>query len=201
MYYILNEATEAVKSAWDVWAPVAVQTLITVGVIFGGAGFWQYKQAKFQAKQEEKSKHSGVESKVDTLTDNVTKLSEKVDDLSDDVKELKKDLELLQKANDETVNYRKIRDTADKEAMQIQKAVIESLKSMMRERLLEVYKKCIKKGYYTKEERDVYKPLFDCYVNDPFHGNGVMHDLQPIMVNLPWTAEDAGIRNDEDSYD
>lgn len=201
MYYILNEATEVVKTAWDVWAPVAVQALVTVAAIFGGAGFWQYKQAKFQAQQEEKSKKTGVESKVDTLITTVTNLNTKVDDSCDDIKGIKKDILLLQQANAATIKYREQRERADAENSAIQQAVIDSLAGILRERLLENYKRCIKKGYYSEKEREVYKEMYKCYTRPPFNGNGVIHDLQPIMVNLPWTAEDAGKLNDPDSED
>lgn len=194
MYYILNEATEVAKTAWDVWAPVAVQAMVTIAAIFGGAGFWQYKQAKFQAQQEEKSKKIGVESKVDTLTTIVTNLNTKVDDLGNDIR-------LLEQANTETIKYREQREKADAENSAIQQAVIDSLAGILRERLLENYKRCIKKGYYSEKEREVYKEMYKCYTEPPFNGNGVIHDLQPIMVNLPWTAEDAGKLNDPDSED
>ena len=49
----------------------------------------------------------------------------------------------------------------------------------------------MEKGYYTKEEREVYGAMYECYVADPFNGNGVMHQLQPKMVALPWTEEEA----------
>lgn len=196
MYYIL-----AAEFNLADYVPVIIQILVTAGVIFGGTGYWQYKQAKEQAKRDEESKENGIEKKMDTLTENMTQLNNKVDHLSSDVKELKQDIELLQRANEETVKYRNIRDTADKEALEVQKAVIESLKGLMRERLLDIYKRCTKKGYYTKEEREVYKPLYECYTREPFHGNGVMQDLHDIMVRMPLTAEGAGIFNDDDSDD
>lgn len=180
MYFIL-----AVETTLADYIPVIVQILVTAGVIFGGTGYWQYKQAKEQAKRDAESKENGVEKKVDTLTEVVTDLTGKVDNLSDNLHDLKSDIELLQLANEETVKYRNARDSADKLALQERQAIIESLKGLIRERLLDVYNRCIKKGYYTKEEREVYKPLYECYTSDPFHGNGVMKDLHHIMVRLP----------------
>lgn len=167
------------------WIPVIVEVIVALAAIFGGAGFWQYKQAKFQAKIAKESKESGIEKKVDTLTDVVTEITCKVDNLSDNLHDLKSDIELLQLANEETVKYRNARDNADKLALQERQAIIESLKGLIRERLLDVYSRCVKKGYYSKEEREVYKPLYECYTSDPFHGNGVMKDLHHIMVRLP----------------
>jgi outer membrane murein-binding lipoprotein Lpp len=191
------ETTEAVRSIWEIWAPVAVQTLVTIGAIFGGAGFWQYKQAQLQAKRDKESKESGVENKVDTLTNNMTALNTKVDNLSHDMKGLKADLALLQQANEETIKYRNARDSADQATLQERHAIIESLKGLMRERLLDVYNKCVKKGFYTKEEREVYKPLYECYKDEPFNGNGVIKDLHYIMIRLPLECDGEPTTGDE----
>ena len=183
------------------WGSIIVQSLITIGVVFGGAGFWQYKQAKLQAKRDAESKETGVERKVDTLTDTVDSLNNKVDHLTSNVSELRSDIELLQIANEETIKYRNARDNADRETLQERRAIVDALRGMIRDRLLDVYKQCMKKGYYTKEERETYGELFSCYENAPFDGNGVMHQLRPIMQALPWTAEDAGVVDEDDSED
>lgn len=189
MHLIFFETTEVVKTTWDVWAPVVTQIVATAGIIFGGAEYWKWKQMKLQAKRDAESKESGVEKQVGDLTEGFQNLNSKMDTLAEDVHTLKKDLELLQKANEETLKYRQARDSADKETLQARQAIIESLKGLMRERLLDVYNKCVKKGFYSKEEREVYKPLYECYTSDPFHGNGVMKDLHHIMVRLPMSSD------------
>lgn len=194
MYFIL-----ATEITFADFVPVIVEILVTAGVIFGGTGYWQYKQAKEQAKRDAASKENGVEKKVDTLIENVSVLNGTVDQLKGNVSELKEDIILLQKANEETVKYREFRDASDKEALQVQHAVIESLKGLMRERLLDVYNKCQEKGYYSKEEREVYKPLYECYKSAPFRGNGVMDDLDQIMVKLPMTEVEAKKMKDDKS--
>ena len=186
MYYILATEINFVD-----YIPVIVQILVTAGVIFGGTGYWQYRQSKEQAKRDAESKETGIEKKVDTLTEVVTDLTGKVDNLTDNVHDLKSDIELLQLANEETIKYRHARDSADKLALQERQAIIESLKGLIRERLLDVYSRCIKNGYYSKEEREVYHKMYECYTQGPFNGNGVIHQLQPIMENMPWTEEDA----------
>lgn len=185
----LFETAEVTKTTLDAWLPFFIQLAVTAGAIFGGTGFWQWKQAKLQAKRDKESKESGVENKVDTLTNNMTALNTKVDNLSHDMKDLKADLALLQQANEETIKYRNARDNADQATLHERHAIIESLKGLMRERLLDVYNKCVKKGFYTKEEREVYKPLYECYKDEPFNGNGVMKDLHHIMVRLPMSSD------------
>ena len=173
------------------WGTVIVQSLITLGVVFGGAGYWEYRRAKMQKKWDDESKKNGVENKIDTVAQGLVVLTKTVDSMSDDLLQIKSDIELLQKANQVTVEYRETRDKRDKEALKAQEAVIDSLKGLLRERLLDNYYKCIEKGYYTMEERETYHALFECYTREPFRGNGVMHDLQPILVQLPRTAEEA----------
>ena len=195
--HFLFDTAEATKSIWEIWAPVVVQIVITIGAIFGGAGFWQYKQAKLQAARDKESKETGVENKVDTLSNNMTALNSKVDNLSHDMKDLKADLALLQQANEETIKYRNARDSADQATLHERHAIIESLKGLMRERLLDVYNKCVKKGFYTKEEREVYKPLYECYKSEPFNGNGVIKDLHYIMIRLPLNSDGEPITGDD----
>lgn len=186
MYYIL-----ATEFNFADYIPVIIQILVTAGVIFGGAGFWQYRQSKYQAKLDKESKENGLEKKVDTLIDTVSALDNKVDKQTDEIKDIKDDILLLQKANEETVKYRETRDLQDKKAALVQEAIIQSLMGILRERLVENYHRCQEKGYYTQEEREVYGKMYQCYVQDPFNGNGVIHQLQPVMEKMPWTEEQA----------
>ncbi len=173
------------------YTPVIIQIVVTAGVIFGGTGFWQWKQEKDRAKREAANKEQSIGPKVDTLTTTINELSTKVDSISSGMQDIKNDILILQKANEETIKYRELRDKHDKESARVQKAAIQSLTAILRERLLDNYHHCMKKGYYTKEEREVYGEMFECYTQDPFNGNGVMHDLQPIMKSLPWTQDEA----------
>ena len=172
------------------WFPLFVEVLITIAAIFGSAGFWQWKQAKDQAKRDAESKKNGVENKVDNLTTEMSNLTTKVDTIATDLSQIKSDVEVLQKANKATVEYRQLRDKRDREALKVQEAVIVSLKGLLRERLLDNYKKCMEKGYYSEAERETYGEMFKCYESDPFDGNGIMHQLQPKILALPWTEEE-----------
>lgn len=198
MYYFILDA----ESVAATWAPVVIELLVAIAAIFGGAEYWKWKQAKLQAKLDKESKESGVEKKMDTVSDNVSDLRNtvsalggKVDNLTSELQEIKDDILLLQKANEETVKYRELRDQQDKRAAKVQEAIIQSLMGILRERLVENYHRCMEKGYYTKEEREVYGKMYECYTQDPFNGNGVIHQLQPKMVALPWTAEEAKNQN------
>ena len=182
------------------WGAVLIQALITFGVVFGGAGFWEFLKTKFIAKREDKKAEDGTEAKVDKVIDQMTLMTTQVTSLSEDMQVLKKDLSLLQEANEATIKYRQLRDSRDQEALKIQDAIIKSITGLMRDRLLDNYRRCIKKGYYTMEEREIYGAMFDCYESSPFNGNGVMHDLRPLMKSLPLEAPDS-LKNIETSDD
>lgn len=173
------------------WGTIIVQSLITLGVVFGGAGFWEFLKTKFQAKREDKKEQSTTDTKVDGLSKQVSELSNQFGAISLDLKDIKTDLSLLQEANKATVAYREMRDKKDQEAVKVQEAVIEALKGMMRDRLLETYERCTKKGFYTREERDIYSKLYACYRGAPFDGNSVIKELHDRIIKLPLTEEEA----------
>jgi len=183
------------------WGAILIQAVVTLGVVFGGAGFWEFVKTKFIAKREDKKDEDAVEAKVDILIEQSKTSTEQMNLISEDMKEFKKDLALLQEANEATVKYREARDQKDRDAAIVQQAIIESITGLMRDRLLDNYKRCIKKGYYSMEEREIYGRMFECYEKPPFNGNGVMHDLRPLMKKLPMKAEDVGKLNDDDSED
>lgn len=55
--------------------------------------------------------------------------------------------------------------------------------AMARSQLLENYEKCMEKGFYSVDEREVYHELYDAYRKDG--GNGIMSDLCKKIVELP----------------
>ena len=55
--------------------------------------------------------------------------------------------------------------------------------SIARTMLLDNYEKCIEKGYYSVEEREVYHKLYTSYRSD--NGNGIIEELAPRIRALP----------------
>lgn len=55
--------------------------------------------------------------------------------------------------------------------------------AMARSQLLDNYERCIEKGYYTVDEREVYHELYEAYHKDG--GNGIMDMLAEKLVILP----------------
>jgi len=172
------------------WGTVIVQSLITLGVVFGGAGYWEYRRAKLQKKWDEESKKNGVENKVDILSDDVKKINTTIEFMAEDVLELKQDIALLQEANEVTIRYRETRDEQDRVSSEERSALIESMRAMIRDRLLDAYERCVTKGYYTIEERETYSKLYECYHGKTLKGNGVMEELREEMLRLPKKKED-----------
>jgi hypothetical protein len=55
--------------------------------------------------------------------------------------------------------------------------------AMARSQLLDNYERCMDKGFYTVDEREVYHELYEAYHKDG--GNGIMTDLREKIVELP----------------
>lgn len=129
---------------------------------------------------------SGLWAVIQSLINKKTGNEKTLEDIKSQLAELKQD-------NIEALEYRRSRELLEESRLAAQKAEREAMitaqRDLMRERLLDVYYKCTAKGYYSKEERETYGALFECYESEPFNGNGVLHDLQPIMKELPWTKE------------
>ena len=54
---------------------------------------------------------------------------------------------------------------------------------MARTMLLDNYEKCVNKGFYSVNEREVYHMLYKAYKRD--NGNGVIEELATKIVQLP----------------
>ena len=88
-----------------------------------------------------------------------------------DAMDEKRDLARVAQSEDE----RKAREQRDAE-----RAIV---LAMARTMLLDNYEKCIAKGYYSVEEREVYHKLYKSYRADD--GNGVIEELAPRIRRLP----------------
>lgn len=127
---------------------------------------------------------SGLWAVIQSLIAKKTGKEKTLDDIKAQLAELKRD-------NIEALEYRKSRELLEEKRLAVQKAeqeaIITAQRDLIRERLLENYKKCIAKGFYTQDEREVYEALFERYESEPFNGNGVIHDLHSLMRELPWS--------------
>lgn len=64
-----------------------------------------------------------------------------------------------------------------------EKAKDQLILGMSRVMLIDNYNRCMEKGYYSTEERDVYRELFDAYTKNG--GNGVIEQLAPKLRDMP----------------
>lgn len=55
--------------------------------------------------------------------------------------------------------------------------------AMSRTMLLDNYEKCMDKGFYTLEEREVYHKLYEAYKSDG--GNSIIDEIAPRIRRLP----------------
>ena len=81
---------------------------------------------------------------------------------------------------DEKRDAARIEQAEDKKQREAERSMLLAIARTM---LLNNYEKCMSKGYYTYEERDVFHELFDAYRKDG--GNGIMEDLSKKIVELP----------------
>jgi hypothetical protein len=75
------------------------------------------------------------------------------------------------------------RAEADKAAIKQREAERVIILAMSRTMLLDNYEKCMKKGCYTVEEREVYRKLYEAYKSDG--GNSVIDEIAPRIRRLP----------------
>lgn len=78
---------------------------------------------------------------------------------------------------------RMTQEEANRKAIEQREAEKGIVLAIARTMLLDNYEKCMKKGFYSVEERDVYGSLFRQYVRRG--GNGVIEDLAPRIRALP----------------
>ncbi len=78
---------------------------------------------------------------------------------------------------------RSARAEADRKAVEQREAERTIILAMSRTMLLDNYEKCMDKGCYTVEEREVYHKLYEAYKNDG--GNSVIDDIAPRIRKLP----------------
>lgn len=71
----------------------------------------------------------------------------------------------------------------DRKAIKQREAERTIILAMSRTMLLDNYEKCIAKGCYTVEEREVYHKLYEAYKSDG--GNSVIDEIAPRIRKLP----------------
>lgn len=72
---------------------------------------------------------------------------------------------------------------AERKAIEQREAERVIILAMSRTMLLDNYEKCVSKGYYTLEEREVYHKLYEAYKDDG--GNSIIDEIAPRIRALP----------------
>lgn len=78
---------------------------------------------------------------------------------------------------------RAARAEADSRAVEQREAERTIILAMSRTMLLDNYEKCVEKGYYSLEEREVYHKLYEAYKSDG--GNSIIDEIAPRIRRLP----------------
>ena len=89
----------------------------------------------------------------------------------------------LERFDDKREQARAARAENDHRVIKQQEAERTIILAMSRTMLLNNWEKCIEKGYYTVEEREVYHKLYEAYREDD--GNGIIEQIAPRIRALP----------------
>ena len=89
----------------------------------------------------------------------------------------------LEKFDGKRENARIAQADAERKATEQREAERVIILAMSRTMLLNNYERCMAKGYYTIEEREVYHKLYKAYREDS--GNGIIEEIAPRIRALP----------------
>jgi hypothetical protein len=89
----------------------------------------------------------------------------------------------LEKFDGKREEARAERAETERKAMEQREAERVIILAMSRTMLLDNYEKCVDKGYYTLEEREVYHKLYEAYKSDG--GNSIIDEIAPRIRRLP----------------
>ena len=89
----------------------------------------------------------------------------------------------LDKFDRKREDARHVRAESDRKAIEQREAERTIILAMSRTMLLNNYEKCVAKGCYTVEEREVYHKLYEAYKSDG--GNSVIDEIAPRIRKLP----------------
>lgn len=89
----------------------------------------------------------------------------------------------LEKFDGKREEARVERAQTERKVMEQREAERVIILAMSRTMLLNNYEKCVDKGYYTLEEREVYHKLYEAYKSDG--GNSIIDEIAPRIRRLP----------------
>lgn len=89
----------------------------------------------------------------------------------------------LEKFDSKREDARVERSEAERKGIKQREAERTIILAMSRTMLLNNWERCMEKGYYTVEEREVYHKLYEAYREDD--GNGIIEEIAPRIRALP----------------
>lgn len=174
------------------WGPIVTIIL----AVLGSGGLWEFLKTKVIQKSEPQQQLNTIQESINQLNSHMSDVKDSVNDLKIDLTKIRSDVDILQAATKETELYRQAREAKEDANFKAYKferdGMINALKLLMQDRLIANADVCMAKGYYTREERITFHAMYELYISEPFNdGNPIVVDLQPKMVALPYTKEDA----------
>lgn len=181
------------------WGPIVTIIL----AVLGSGGLWEFLKVKVIQKTEPQQQLNTIQETINQLNSHMSDVKDSVNELKIDLTKIRSDVDILQAATKETELYRQAREEKEATNFKAYKSerdgMINALKLLMQDRLIANADACFAKGYYTREERITFHAMYELYISEPFNdGNPIVVDLQPKMVALPYTKEEADSQTDVD---
>lgn len=181
------------------WGPIVTIIL----AVLGSGGLWEFLKVKVIQKTEPQQQLNTIQETINQLNSHMSDVKDSVNELKIDLTKIRSDVDILQAATKETELYRQAREEKEATNFKAYKSerdgMINALKLLMQDRLIANADACFAKGYYTREERITFHAMYELYISEPFNdGNPIVVDLQPKMVALPYTKEEADSQSDVD---
>lgn len=131
---------------------------------------------KESKKEDFEQKVCDIASTTEKNTKALDHLRKVLENINSDVKGIQEDVVRLKDAHNETLSYMK--DQEDKDSIRDRMNL-----GMARSMLITNYERCVAKGVYTTDEKEVYHELYEAY--EQAGGNGIMKDIRERILELP----------------
>lgn len=159
---------------------IVIASAFVVREVFSLVKWFMDQAAGYHRKESEKEDFRkqvcDIACTSERHTEALERLGNVLENINSDLKGIKGDIDYLKDAHDETLSYMK--DQEDKDAVRDRMNL-----GMARSMLITNYERCVAKGMYTTDEKEVYHELFEAY--EEAGGNGIMRDIRDRILELP----------------
>lgn len=159
---------------------IVIAAAFVVREVWNLAKFFADQAAGYHRKESEKEDFRkqvcDIACTSQAHTEALERLGTVLDNINNDLKGIQGDIVYLKDCHNETLTY--AREQEDKDAVRDRMNL-----GMARSMLITNYERCVAKGMYTTDEKEVYHELYEAY--EQAGGNGIMKDIRDRILELP----------------